>query len=793
MTQNVMVELIRNASTLLVLSVVYVIFYLFPSKNVYAQKIFSGIAISLICVAVMAIPLTLQPGIVFDTRSILISVTALIFGLIPTAITAFTAILFRLSMGGAGAIPGVAVILTSALIGLAWRRWVYPKMQKWRGLSVLLMSILVHIVMITCMLLIPYPVNITVIQAIAVPVMIIYPIAAVLLSLLLIRQQVYKHVQDQLKQSEERFRTLFDKAPLGYQSLDADGHFIDVNQQWLDTLGYTRDDVIGHWFGDFLLPEYRDAFRQRFEIFKKQGYIHSEFEMLSKVGKPMFIAFEGKIASDMNGKFTQTHCILQDITSQRLSNEALQASEEKYRLLYSAMTQGLALHEIITDDNGKPVDYRFLDINDSYTRLLGVTREMCIGKTITEVMPRVESYWIDVFGKVALTGEPMYYENYLATTGRYYATYSYSYQKRRFAVLVTDITEQRDYQENLKFMSFHDYMTGLYNRRFFEDELQRNDQESQLPLSVIMGDINGVKLVNDAFGHAEGDKLILDTANIISGCCRKEDIVARVGGDEFGILMPGTDSATAMTVVQKIRNALNAFDADNPHDKFRHSISLGYSTKNTPADDLMNVLKMADENMYQRKLLEHNSSHSAIITAIKATMIAKSQETEEHAERLVALTNMIATKLHLSANQHDQLELLSTLHDIGKVGIRDEILRKPAKLNEEEWVEMRRHPEIGYRIALSSPDLSLIAESILSHHERWDGGGYPQGLSGEHIPLLARILAVADTYDAMTQDRPYRKATSHQEAIDEIVRCSGKQFDPQIVTIFIANIGELNV
>lgn len=390
-----------------------------------------------------------------------------------------------------------------------------------------------------------------------------------------------RKTEEALRASEEQFQLLFNKAPLGYQSLDFDGFFIEVNQKWLDILGYKHEDVIGKWFGDFLSPAYQDGFRKRFPIFKAQDHIHSEFEMVHKSGQLLFIAFDGKIGYDLDGNFKQTHCILQDISERKLAEEKLlkseenlsitlnsigdgvlstdihglivrmnpvaeklcgwnlaeatgkpltevfhivnaetrekianpvrkvlengevvglanhtaliskdgseyqiadsaapiknkegeisgvvlvfsdvtekyaaqkhiEESEEKFRLLITAMDQGMALHEIITDENGTPVDYVFLDINDKYTKLLGVTREMAIGRRIREVMPKVEQYWIDIFCKVALTGEPSYYENYLETTGKYYSTYSYSPKKNQFAVLVNDITERKQAEHDLR-------------------------------------------------------------------------------------------------------------------------------------------------------------------------------------------------------------------------------------------------------------------------------------------------------------------------------------------------------
>lgn len=1157
MDPSVMISLINNAAILLVLSVVFEIAYHVPIKYRRFQPIISGFMIATICIVVMNVPFTFQPGIIYDTRSILISVTALIFGFVPTAITVAAAVVFRISLGGAGTLQGLAVIFTSALIGLIWRRWVYPRSIKRKRLSVYLMSLTVHALMLLYTLLIPYPQNLIVLRVIAIPVILIYPVASVILSLLLLRQQEFKAIQAQLLQSEARFKSLFEKAPLGYQSLDSNGYFLEVNQQWLDTLGYTRDEVIGKWFGDFLAPSCRDTFRQRFPLFKNQGKIHSEFEMIHKRGHFVFIAFEGRVSYGIGGEFVQTHCILQDITKQRISEAELRASEEKYRRLFETMTQGViyqstdgavlsanpaaerilgqtyeeilsrtyldsgwkaikengmplteaehpitialqtgkpfgpfvfgvfqpqlndhvwlsintiplfrqgenkphqvysifqditaerkanqnyeqlfnemvdgfALHEILCDPKGVPIDYRFLKVNPAFERMTGLKAEDILGKTVLEILPETEPYWIETYGKVAQTGEPIRFENYAGAMNQFYEVSAYrpsynqfactfsdvtkrvnaeeetrrilsrlrsllnnspspiviidqqariieistvarkilglpesdlsddnpteiapplisekvayvmthmpdenallegvdvfTYQGDRhyfesllfamhtpgqqeklygylaidvtariaaedalkqselkyssyienapYAVFVvddnghyleanhastlmtgytrdqllhmsiaditapeameaalrhfqslkssgamsgelqfvhrdgstrwwvvdavklsdtqylgfsSDITERKAAEAELLYISYHDFLTGLYNRRYYEAELKRVDCPEKLPLSIMVGDINGVKLINDAFGHAEGDRLIMDCAAIIKSCCRERDTVARIGGDEFAILMPNTDGASAMAVMNQIKARLKAFDEDVDKGRFTHSVSMGYGTKKTDDEDIHQILKIAEEYMYQHKLLEHASSHSSIIASIKATMVEKSHETEEHAERLVDLSRMIAKAMNLSQIDQDRLELLATLHDIGKVGISDRILTKQASLDETEWVEMKRHPEIGYRIAISSPELIPVAESILCHHERWDGSGYPQGLSGETIPLISRILAVVDAYDAMTQDRPYRKAITHEEAMAEIVKHAGTQFDPNIVNIF---------
>ena len=354
--------------------------------------------------------------------------------------------------------------------------------------------------------------------------------------------------------------------------------------------------------------------------------------------------------------------------------------------------------------------------------------------------------------------------------------------------LVIDITDRKRREDEIQFLNNHDYLTGIYNRRFLEMIKERMDRKDFLPLSVIIGDINGVKLVNDALGHAEGDKLIKATAEIMKKCSQQDDIAARTGGDEFMILMPFTDKDAANERMNQIREECERYNCNLPNEAYSINVSLGFATKESMSGSLNDTIKLAEDFMYKRKLLEHKSSHSVILSSIKATMHEKSHETQEHAERLTYLAKEIGTRMGLTQLELDELELVAMLHDIGKVGVDDRILNKPGKLTDEEWIEMKKHSEIGYRIAMSSPDLVAVAEFILYLHERWDGNGYPQGIKSDAIPLLSRIVSVVDAYDAMTENRPYRKAMSDSEAASEIQKSSGTQFDPEIVEVFLEKV-----
>ncbi len=249
--------------------------------------------------------------------------------------------------------------------------------------------------------------------------------------------------------------------------------------------------------------------------------------------------------------------------------------------------------------------------------------------------------------------------------------------------------------------------------------------------------------------------------------------------------MPNTTAGKAADILLRMNHALEQVNKVPRDPGFDLSLAFGYGTKNHTEESLPDVIKEATGSMYSRKLLTQSSSHSSILSAVVATVYERSEETEAHALRLSDISKKIALKLGLPQSEIDEIEVFAMLHDIGKVGIDDRILNKPGRLTEEEWTIMKKHPEIGYRIAKASPELEVVAEYILAHHERWDGKGYPKGLAGEDIPLPSRIIAIADTYDAMTEDRVYRKALSEEEAVREIIANSGKQFDPQIVTLFL--------
>jgi diguanylate cyclase (GGDEF)-like protein/PAS domain S-box-containing protein len=352
-------------------------------------------------------------------------------------------------------------------------------------------------------------------------------------------------------------------------------------------------------------------------------------------------------------------------------------------------------------------------------------------------------------------------------------------------VVFKDCSLEKARQREIEYISFRDYLTGLYNRRFYEEELRRLDTSRNLPLSVIMADVNALKTINDAFGHEAGDEMLSKVGAVLKRECRADDIVARIGGDEFVVLLPKTSEQAAEAVALRIAERVR----DEVVCGIPVSVSIGWATKTEDSEPAADTLKRAEDLLYRKKVVENVDTRNVIIHMILQALFARSPAEALHAEKVGYISHHLAKALHLSPREVEDAGKAGRVHDIGKIACSQQVLLRTSTLTDAERTELRRHPETGYRVLSTSTEFASVADIVLSHHERWDGTGYPKGLRGEDIPLLARILAVADAYTDMVSPRPYRPARTHRAAVEELMQCSGSQFDPEVVRCFVEKVG----
>ncbi len=433
---------------------------------------------------------------------------------------------------------------------------------------------------------------------------------------------------------------------------------------------------------------------------------------------------------------------------------------------------------------------KFVSIFGKGLETLGLTASDVIGKDVVDLFNEDGKQRNKYYDRV-LKGEVVSYQwdnQYLGKTHYYASTVSPIYDADDTIVgavgVTRNITEQYEKQKHIEYISFHDYLTGLYNRRYFSETLAKMDVEAYYPLGIMMIDVNGLKLLNDAFGHAVGDVALKQIATLLSTQAYTNSVVSRIGGDEFSVVLPKAS-------IEKMDDLKNRLLKEIQHVRVQNitlSISIGYELKHDFETPIQTVLNDAENFMYRQKIIGGKGARSNAIQMILKTLNNKFQMEKEHADNVSKYCRKIGEAMNFSTDDLRELEMAGLYHDIGKISVPDDLLKKPGKLTNEEMAIMRTHTENGYQILRAADEYSSLAEDALCHHEHFDGNGYPNQLKGEEIPLFSRIISVADAYDSMMSDRPYRKAMSQGHAIQELLTYSGTQFDPKIVDVFVAKV-----
>jgi len=565
-----------------------------------------------------------------------------------------------------------------------------------------------------------------------------------------------------------------------------DANILLANREFEKISGYSRKELEGKkkWT-DFLAnsdPAKAKEYQDFVENQGKRTPTNHECKFFDRKGRTKdVIAIKNVIA-----RTDKTVISFINITAMIEGEERTKLSEEKYRSLIES-----------TDDSIYMVDRdcRYKFVNGRVLKRLKVTEKKIIGKRYSDFHD---------------TNDTREFENYVSKIFKTGTSYQYEYKSRKeerytlrtlspimepntsivkyVAIISKNISDLKKTEGKLKYLSLHDPLTGLYNRAYFEEEMHRLDNSRFELVGLIVCDIDGLKLINDTLGHNKGDQLLITASKVIRKSFREGDVVARVGGDEFAILLPNSPRPKVEDICQRIKHAVVVYSKRNR--LLPLSIATGFAIRNNPNQSMAELYREADNNMYKEKLYSSQNARNVIVKNLINAVEVKGAPDKQSFERFEKFVVMLARAAGVTKKRINDLVLLAQFHDIGNISVHNNLLHKTGRLTSEEFVEIQKHSDVGHRIAQSAPDLAHISDYILKHHEWWNGNGYPLGLKGTEIPLESRIIAIVDAYESMTGGRPHRPAISKNEALAELKKCAGTQFDPTLVKKFIEAIGE---
>ncbi|NLV35901.1 MAG: diguanylate cyclase [Clostridiaceae bacterium] len=483
-------------------------------------------------------------------------------------------------------------------------------------------------------------------------------------------------------------------------------------------------------------------------------------------------------------------------------------NEKNYNSLFNNMIDGFTYNRLDYDSNGHIASCTILETNNSFAKNTGLTSEALIGVDLFTIYPSIRGlstdcirtfkedsdeisslHYTNAVSEEAAASDQKLRNDAIRLDDKWFRISAFSPKQDYLCIIFSDITMMKEAEDTIRRQSYSDVMTGFYSRPYFEETMVEMNSMLDLvaPLSIIAIDIDGLKITNDTFGHDAGDNLLKKAAAILTEVFDQNTSISRIGGDEFCIILPNTKFSEAQEKAEQIVKATEAFNSRKPMVPISMSVGVA-SSGDDSNEDIYSIYRRADDEMYRYKMSQTSSEKSKVIDMLLTALSEKDYVSQGHVERISELCKLMAESMKLRDKQARNLVLLSKVHDVGKIGVPDEILNKPTKLSHDEYDIMKLHVKTGYNIASRSRELVTIAPLILHHHEHWDGKGYPDSLKEREIPLECRILAIVDSFDAMTNDRPYHKGMSVEEALNEIEECAGTQFDPELAKHFVKNM-----
>ncbi|HZR92486.1 MAG TPA: PAS domain S-box protein [Gaiellaceae bacterium] len=586
-----------------------------------------------------------------------------------------------------------------------------------------------------------------------------------------------------LREANRRVRDAFDNAPVGVALLGPDGRWTHVNEALCQLLGYGEDELLRMSFLDVTHPDDReqsvDARRRQLDGSANQVRLRKRY--IRADGEVVHVSITSTLVRSEEGVPLYTVAVIEDVTAQVRAEEAEREAEERFRRSFEDAPIGMALVGL---------DGRFLRVNGTLVEIAGCTEAELLARTFQELMhpddleklsehvrrllggevrsSRMEARCLRKGGDVRWVMLSASAVRDVAGTALY------------LVVQAEDIGERKTAEAELELLASYDPLTGLGNRRKLIADLERRLATPQVePFGFAIFDLNGFKTYNDLFGHPAGDTMLVRLAHALAAAAGDDASAYRIGGDEFCLVAPGRPEL----VFAHAQTALTARG-----EWFTIEAEYGHVYVPEEAQDVSSALQVADGRLYARKRGARTTAPQQARDALMQVMLEQDPLLSGHVRRVADLAEATARRLDLDEEEVWHVRLAAELHDVGKAAVPEMLLDKPTALDENEWSFIRRHTLIGERIVSAAPALGRVGRLIRASHERPDGSGYPDGLVGDQIPLGARIVAVADAFDAMISDRPYSRARSPEQAIAELERCAGTQFDPAVVDAFVEEV-----
>ncbi len=626
--------------------------------------------------------------------------------------------------------------------------------------------------------------------------------------------------EEQLRQSNQELRALVDSAPVGIIGLDAAGHVARWNKSAERIFGWHAAQVRGQALPTLDGVAEVEFASMRRRILTGDSFTGTETRWLCKDGRQIDISLSAAPLRDADGHIDGIMLIVDDITAKTQALEALAQAEHNYRSIFENAFEGIfqstpdgkyiranaALARMYGYDSPDELIRSLTNIRHQLyvdpVRRAEFIRLMHEREAISEFEAQVyrkdgSIIWISesARGVRDSAGRVLYYEGMVADiSGR----------------KATEADQQRKLAEAME-RADRDPLTMLFNHRAFHKRLHSEIERATAideRLAVVLIDLDNFKFFNDVYGHSVGDDVLRQVAMALAHSCRVEDVLARYGGDEFALIMPGLSRDAALAAADRINRCLDDIGYRPPGYNAVIPFSMAVGVATLPEDGVTRfaLIEAADASLRQAKsgclddgyadrlrsrLLESIQGFSMLDALVKA-VDTKDRYTRRHSEDVMSYSLDIARRMRLTDKEQRAAEVAGLLHDVGKIGVPDSILRKPGKLSDSDMLTVKQHPMMGAIIVGAVPGFEDALDAVRHHHERWDGGGYPFGLVGPQIPLLARIMAVADAYSAMTTDRPYRKGMPPEEALRVLEEGSGTQWDPECVAVFVRARRALN-